>query len=210
MTHSLPPNMSLLVVSFALKQSLSFADYYLPDINKIHFTWVYIRSKFNWTNNTPVGFIWHNSRFWSVCEFAKTHISLKQKTLAYQTWMLRLFSPHIQAKINLSVTMISWLTKVCELSWQTSYSIQHDKCLAPATSDLGFYTVVSVFDLTVIWSPFQFPVKNYNNSSFVSQWFMSRWLRYKIKYTIVNIVPILYIAPESVTPECCWVNDNCW
>ena len=45
--HSLPPNMSLLVVSFALKQSLSFADYYLPDINKIHFTWVYFRSKFN-------------------------------------------------------------------------------------------------------------------------------------------------------------------
>ena len=88
--------------------------------------------------------------------------------------MLRLFSPHIQAKINLSVTMISWLTKVCELSWQTSYSIQHDKCLAPATSDLGFYTVVSVFDLTVIWSPFQLPVKNYNNSSSVSQWFMSR------------------------------------
>ena len=84
--------------------------------------------------------------------------------------------------------MISWLTKVCELSWQTSYSIQHDKCLAPVTSDLGFYTVVSVFDLTVIWSPFQPPVKNYNNSSSVSQWFMSRRLRYKIKYTIVNIV----------------------
>ena len=83
--------------------------------------------------------------------------------------------------------MISLLTKVCELSWQTSYSIQHDKCLAPATSDLGFYTVVFVFDLTVIWSPFQLTVKNYSSSS-VSQWFTSRWLRYKIKYTIVNIV----------------------
>ena len=42
-THSLPPNTSLLVASFALKRSLSLADYYLPDINKIQFTW----SKFN-------------------------------------------------------------------------------------------------------------------------------------------------------------------
>ena len=38
MTHCVPPNMSPLVASFALKRSLSFAEYYLPDINKIHFT----------------------------------------------------------------------------------------------------------------------------------------------------------------------------
>ena len=61
-----------------------------------------------------------------------------------------LFIPHIHAKISLSVPMISWLTKVLEFSWQTSYSIQRYKCLAPATSDLRFSTVVSVFDLTVI------------------------------------------------------------
>ena len=61
-----------------------------------------------------------------------------------------LFIPHIQAKISLSVPMISWLTKVLEFSRQTSYSIQCNKCLAPATSDLRFFTVVSVFDLTVI------------------------------------------------------------
>ena len=61
-----------------------------------------------------------------------------------------LFIPHIHAKISLSVPMISWLTKVLEFSWQTSYSIQCNKCLAPATSDLRFSSVVSVFDLTVI------------------------------------------------------------
>ena len=71
-----------------------------------------------------------------------------------------LFIPHIQAKISLSVPMISWLTKVLEFSRQTSYSIQCNKCLAPATSDLRFFTVVSVFDLTVIQSRFQLPVKN--------------------------------------------------
>ena len=193
--------MSPLVASFALKRSLSFADYYLPDINKIQFTWVYFRPKFNWTNNTPVGFIWHNSRVWSVCEFAKT----KKLELIELECSTSLFIPHIQAKINLSVTMTSWLTKVLEFSWQTSYSMKCDKCLAPATSDLGFSTVVSVLDLTVIWSAFQLPVKNYNSSSSVSQWFMSCWLRYEIKYTIVNLCqkfPVRWFSHYAILVMC--------
>ena len=71
---------------------------------------------------------------WLECVRIRVNLNFAIKTKRLELIELEcsasLFIPHIQAKISLSVPMISWLTKVLEFSRQTSYSIQCNKCLA--------------------------------------------------------------------------------